>query len=507
MNRRSFLEGGTALLAVASSTGVISRAQAQENAPEERRFDREWLMEEARRLASEPYEEPSAELPAELADIGYDQYRDLRYRAEARIWSGEPTRFQLDLLHRGFIFRDPVRIALVENGVARPQRFSTALFDYGDQVPPPDDPELDFSGFRVRNPINAPDLWDEFAVFQGASYFRAVARGQVYGISARGLAIDTAEPDGEEFPAFRRFWIERPAPSQDSIVVHALLDSPSTTGVYQFTLTPGAETIIQVEAAIFPRVEIGKVGIAPLTSMFMFDPGDRAGIDDFRTAVHDSNGLQILTGAGEWLWRPLANPGELQISVFKDGSPRGFGLMQRARHYEDYHDLEARYERRPSLWIEPIGDWGAGSIELVEIPTENEVNDNIVAYWRPDGTVPPGGPWRFAYRMRWTDFVDPPGRMLVTKSTRAGAANDRNRRLFVIDFAAEEEVTPQGLTMEVSASSGEIVNSVIHRRQPEDVIRVSFELAPGSEPVSELRLRLLRDGSPVSETWLYRWIA
>jgi glucans biosynthesis protein len=510
MNRRDFLEGGSAFVAVALHLGAVDTVRAQDatSPVPAQPFDHKWLLEEARRLASGAYEEPAADLPPELAELGYDQYRDIRYKSEARIWAGEPTRFQLDLLHRGFIFRDHVRIAIVEQGKATPLRFSPALFDYGDRLQPPSaDARLDFSGFRVRNPINGPDVWDEFAVFQGASYFRAVGRGHVYGISARGLAINTAEPDGEEFPSFRSFWIEKPAPGQDRLVVHALLDSPSTTGAYRFVLTPGAETIMQVEGVIFPRVEIAKVGVAPLTSMFWFDPTNRAGVDDFRSAVHDSDGLQMLTGAGEWLWRPLANPRELQMSVFKDGSPQGFGLMQRARRYEDYHDLEAHYGRRPSLWIEPIGDWGAGSIELVEIPTENEINDNIVAYWRPDGAVRAGEPWRFAYRMRWTDAVEPRRRLLVTKSTRAGLANDRNRRLFVIDFAAEEEVTPQGLTMEVSASSGEIVNSVIHRAQPEDAVRVSFELAPGSERNSELRLRLLRDSSPVSETWLYRWTA
>lgn len=510
MNRRSFLHGGSALAALLAAAGHVAPSRAQEapDEPSTAPFNHEWLVGEARRLASETYQEPPRELPGELAEIGYDQYRDIRYRPEARIWAQDGLRFRLDLLHRGFIFVDPVEVAIVEHGVANPVRFSPALFEYGPSLrTPPENPELAFSGFRVRSPINAPDVWDEFAVFQGASYFRAVARGQLYGLSARGLALNTAGPEGEEFPAFRRFWIEHPGATQDTLVVHALLDSPSTTGAYRFFITPGAETVMEVEGTIFPRVEIAKVGIAPLTSMFMFDPTIPGRFDDFRPSVHDSNGLQMLTGAGEWLWRPLSNPADLQISMFRDHTPRGFGLTQRARRYEDFEDLEAGYEKRPSLWIEPVGDWGEGFVELVEIPTNSEFNDNVVAYWRPDGAVPPGGPWRFAYRMRWTDAVRPRSGVLVVKSTRAGLSLDRNRRLFVIDFAAAEEVTPRGLTMEVSTSSGEIVHPVLHEKQPEDAIRVTFELEPGDSPVSELRLRLLQDGKAVSETWLYRWTA
>ena len=504
MDRRRFLLGGSALLTLALAAAQTGAQEPAAGAAAPVPFNREWLIEEARRLAANAYEPPSTELPASLAELGYDQYRDIRYRPEARIWAEDGTEFELDLLHRGFIYQDRVTVSLVEDGMATPIPFSTSLFDYGPLVPPDTDDAFGFSGFRVRNRINTPEFWDEFLVFQGASYFRAVARGQVYGLSARGLAIDTAEPQGEEFPLFRHFWIERPGPDQFSLIVHALLDSPSTSGAYRFTITPGAETVIDVEGAIFPRQEIAKVGIAPMTSMFLFDGTNRAGFDDFRSAVHDSNGLQILTGAGEWLWRPLANSAQLQISSFNDRAPRGFGLIQRARRYEDFYDLEASYERRPSLWIEPLGDWGDGAVELVEIPTDGETNDNIVAYWRPNGPVPAGGPWNFSYRMRWTDLVRPQPGLLTVQASRMGLSFDRERRLFVIDFAARE-TEPEGLAIEVSASAGEVVNPVIHQRRADDLIRASFELDPGSESLSELRLRLMAGGNPVSETWLYRW--
>jgi glucans biosynthesis protein len=262
--------------------------------------------------------------------------------------------------------------------------------------------------------------------------------------------------------------------------------------------------VIDVEATVFPRQEIAKIGVAPLTSMFAFNATNRAGFDDFRPAVHDSDGLLMLTGAGEWLWRPLANPRDLQISAFQDRNPRGFGLMQRSRDFEDFQDPEARYERRPSLWIEPLGDWGKGFVELVEIPTANEYNDNIVAYWRPSGPAPAAIARSLSYRMRWTNTVRPAG-LLMTRTSHAGLTFDRKRRLFVIDFAGRDDTTPQGLALEVSASAGEIAKPTLHGTLPDGSVRVSFELDVEGIELSELRARLLAEGKPASETWMYRW--
>jgi glucans biosynthesis protein len=510
MNRRSFVLGASALAALAASARNAAIAQSQQSGPIP--FDHDWLVREAERLASEPYQSPEPELPEDYADLTYSQYRAIWFDPDAAIWMHEPTRFRLDLFHSGFVYRDPVQISLVEDGQATQIPFSPSLFEYGHLAKPPEHPDqMAFSGFRARTPINTPDAWQEFVVFQGASYFRAVGRNQFYGLSARGLAINTAEPEGEEFPLFRHFWIEKPPPDSSMLVVHALLDSPSTAGAYRFEIIPGAETVMEVEAAIFPREEIEKVGIAPLTSMFMFNGMNSAGFDDYRRAVHDSNGLLMLSGAGEWIWRPLANPGQLQISDFRDKAPRGFGLMQRARRYEDYLDQEAKYERRPSLWIEPNGDWGEGFVELVEIPTDKETNDNIVAYWRPSGPVPAGGPWRFDYRMRWTDGVRPPRELLSVQSSRSGLSFDHERRLFVVDFATSEDAPElpeaKSLNVEVSASKGEVVNAVVHDRQADGTLRVSFELDPGDAELSELRMRLSAGDKPASETWLYRWTA
>jgi glucans biosynthesis protein len=506
MNRRNFVGGSAALMALALEGRAISSALAQEMpGADSVPFSGEWLLDQARRLAQEDYQAPSADLPGEFADMGYDLYRDIRLKPEARVWANEPLQFEIDFFHRGFIFDDPVKIWIVDGGQARRMRFSPDLFTYGVNLQPPAaDPELDFSGFRIRSHINTPDVWDEFLVFQGASYFRAVGRNQLYGLSARGLAINTGSPEGEEFPAFRQFWIERPSPDSLTLVVHALLDSPSATGAYRFAASPGVDTVIEVNGAIFPRQPIEKIGLAPLTSMFVFDATNHGGFDDFRSAVHDSNGLQMLSGAGEWIWRPLANPTDLQISMFVDDQPRGFGLMQRARSYEDYSDLEAGYERRPSLWIEPLGNWGSGFVELVEIPTQSEIHDNIVAYWRPNGTVPAGGPWPFSYRMHWTDTVQPQG-LMVTTSSRMGLSLNRKKRQFVIDFRAVDGIGPEALRGELNASTGTASNLVVHERVVDETIRVTFELEPDGDNASELRLRLFAGDKTVSETWLYKW--
>jgi glucans biosynthesis protein len=274
-------------------------------------------------------------------------------------------------------------------------------FVLGPSVAKLKDEPIPISGFRVRTHINSPSAWDEFLVFQGASYFRSVGRDSLYGVSARGLALKTAHPTGEEFPIFTQFWIERPGTNASGIVIHALLESASTTGAYRFSVIPGLETLVDVDMTLIPRVPLESVGIAPLTSMFLFDESVRTRIDDFRDEVHDSDGLQVVLASGEQIWRPLANPTQLQVSSFTSVAPKAFGLIQRSRKPLDYQDLEAQYEKRPSAWIEPTSEWGAGALELLEIPSDRETNDNIITFWRPKDPIPAGKPWHASYRMRW----------------------------------------------------------------------------------------------------------
>ncbi|WP_445467023.1 glucan biosynthesis protein [Faunimonas sp. B44] len=500
------MSGLPAALAVASAALRSPAAFAQAPLPlldDPVPFSRDWLLETAQALSAEAYREPNNALPGDLGDMGYDLYRDIRYRPEARIWAGTEMPFTVDLFHRGFIYRDRVDIALVENGEARRIHYTPELFDFGKAPQPPADADVGFSGFRLRHPINAPDVWDEFLVFQGASYFRAVGQGQVYGLSARGLAIKTAAPEGEEFPRFTRFWIEAPGPQTREITIHALLDSPSTTGAYRFVIQPGVETVMEVEGTLYPRTELGGLGLAPLSSMFLFDATNRFRFDDFRPAVHDSNGLLMLTGNGEWLWRPLANPAELQLSAFRDQAPRGFGLMQRARSFDRFQDLEARYERRPSVWVEPLGDWGPGHVVLLEIPVDMEIHDNVTAFWRPADPLPQGEPWTCRYRLRWLQNVE--HELLAATASRSGLTMNQNRRIFAVDFKSPNLPPIDTLTLEVGASAGEVVHPVLQQNPNDGTIRASFQLDPGNEALSELRLRITADGKPASETWLYRW--
>ncbi|MCG6122717.1 MAG: glucan biosynthesis protein G [Microvirga sp.] len=480
-------------------------------------FSPEMVRERALALAAAQYEAVPETLPPSLASLDYDQYRDIRFRPDEALFGDGESPYTLQLFHIGFGYREPTSINLVSEGQARHVFFDPAMFSYGPTIPEPptETADLGFSGFRIHGHINTPEHADEFAVFQGASYFRAVARDQIYGLSARGLAIGTADAAGEEFPTFREFWIEEPRPGDDRIVVHALLDSPSAAGAYRFVIRPGVMTAMEVESELFPRIELTTVGMAPLTSMFYFAPHDRRGIDDFRPAVHDSEGLLVWNGAGEWIWRPLLNPRTLQISMFVDERPKGFGLMQRTRGLESYQDLEAEYHRRPSLWVEPVGDWGRGSVVLVEIPTSSEVHDNIVSFWRPETPLLPGKPFRFSYRLHWGD--GPPVNAGVGRVARAMAGlaevgrpqNERDKRIFVVDFVGNGLFAEGGEPIEVdaSATAGLLAPPVIEAKPELGGVRVAMQFDPEGAPVAELRCLLMRGGSPISETWLHRWLA
>ncbi|HEY1034432.1 MAG TPA: glucan biosynthesis protein G, partial [Pseudoxanthomonas sp.] len=355
-------------------------------------------------------------------------------------------------------------------------------------------------------------VYDELIAFLGASYFRALGKGHAYGLSARGLALGSGDAGAEEFPIFRAFWIEQPAPGADHLVVHALLDSPSVAGAFRFDMKPGAETVIDVQSRLYPRVDLARAGIAPLTSMFEFDAGDRVGTDDYRPAVHDSDGLAIFNGNGDQIWRPLSNPPRVQSSAFMDTHPRGFGLMQRKRGFGDYADIEARYHQRPSLWIEPRGRWGKGAVTLVEIPTGDEYHDNIVAFWRPDKPLRAGREHRFDYRMHWCDMHAWQSALAVVSDTRIGAAPDPARRLVVIDLEGGRLASmPRDakLTPDVWAARGEVSGAVVYPNPETQGWRLSFEFRPNTDSADgrdvELHARVLEGHAPLSETWLYRW--
>jgi glucans biosynthesis protein len=496
------------LVAVSVSfAGVAAmRQEPAGKAPSRYRFAENTVLEMAKRVAAEPHSPRVTDERSPVRQVSYDQYRDIRVNPESAVWRTEQVPFRLELLPSGWLFQNAVKVSVVEAGMARELSAPPGTFVLGPSVAKLKDQSIPPSGFRVRTHINSPSVWDEFLVFQGASYFRSLSRDGVYGVSARGLALKTAHPTGEEFPAFTHFWIERPSTNASGLVIHALLESVSTTGAYRFSVIPGVETIMDVDMTLIPRVALESVGIAPLTSMFLFDESVRTRIDDFRDEVHDSDGLQVLLASGEQIWRPLANPTQLQVSSFTNVAPKAFGLVQRSRKPLDYQDLEAKYERRPSAWIEPTSNWGAGAVELIEIPSDRETNDNIIAFWRPKDPIPAGKPWHASYRLRWNTQPRVTPALGRTTMTRSGPSFDGKRRLFVIDFR-EVGKTPDGIRIEAGTSAGKLGNVVLQPNPSTKGLRASFELTPGEATVAELRLRLMKGDRPVSETWLYRWTA
>jgi periplasmic glucans biosynthesis protein len=400
-------------------------------------FDFEDVATRARELAGAAYRAPAGQIPSELRDLDYDAYRDIRFRPERALWRAEKLPFELMFFHPGRNFVDPVKLNTIETGGVKRLEFDPALFDYGrNKIDAQKLKGVGFAGFRIHHALNKPGYKDEVVVFLGASYFRAVGQGQVYGLSSRGLAVDTAAPQGEEFPRFSEFWIERPRNGATTLTIYALLDSPRIAGAYRFVLTPGADTMMQVSARLYPREAGAKIGIAALNSMYTFGE-NQPGHDDYRPEVHDSDGLSIANGNGEWIWRPLVNPKRLLVTSFTALNPKGFGLMQRDRAPSSYEDPEALYERRPSAWVEPVGAWGAGRVELVLIPTPDETNDNIVAYWVPDTPLAPKQGFNIAYKLHWQMVGQTPpskGWVLQTRRGRGFVKQADGDLNFVVDF-------------------------------------------------------------------------
>ncbi|MGJ4900873.1 glucan biosynthesis protein G [Bradyrhizobium sp. HKCCYLS2058] len=499
MNRRQFIQSAAAIPVAASLARSASAAP-----PAAQPFSAATVRDLARALAAKPFAAPDDKLPDALAKLDYDAYRSIRFLPDHALWRGDDLPFQAQFFHRGSIYKDRVDIYEVADGQARPVAYRPEDFAFGQQVAAFPAADLGFAGFRIHAPMNRPDYYDEVCVFLGASYFRAVAKGEIYGLSARGLCIDTGEAKGEEFPVFKAFWLEKPTPGATAMVVHALLDSKSATGSYRFTIRPGETTVFDVEASLYPRVEIAHAGLAPMTSMFFFGPNDRNEADDFRPAVHDSDGLAMFNGKGEQLWRPLSNPRDLQVSVFNDLNPRGFGLMQRERSYAAYQDLESHFERRPSLWIEPIGDWGEGAVVLFEIPTKQEIHDNIAAFWRPKTPLAAKGEHNMTYRLHWGQ--DAPKPHALARVTRTGVGVHGEGRLFVLELEGDalKGLDPAQVKGVVSADKAEVTNIVTQPNPETGGWRLSFQCAVNGAPV-ELRAELTANDKLVSESWIYRW--
>ncbi|MEJ6388781.1 glucan biosynthesis protein [Gymnodinialimonas ulvae] len=497
MDRRLFM--GTALAGMASYGLPLA---AQSGLPS--------LLEAARALAREAYVAPSGVLPAPFEGLDYDAYRGIRPIVGQAALLPQGDGFTLDLMPPGLYFPDPVTVERQVDGVWSDFPLTPALFDfeprYFDEIPETS-PGAGFSGMRLRHPVNAPDRMDEVAVFQGASYFRAIGRAMVYGLSARAVALGTGGSVPEEFPRFTHMRVHEG--QGDHIRMEALIDSPSLTGHFDLVLRPGVDTVMDVNVTLFPRARLETIGIAPLTSMYLKGPMRDAASDDFRPRVHDSDVLFVENGAGERLWRPIGNPVSVETSAFGDVDPTSFGLFQTARTFEDFEDTEARYEARPSAVVRPQSAWGPGAVLLVEIPTGTEFLDNIVAFWRPEAALEAGGEYRYDYRIDWTlsaPDTQSPARILASRSGREHEFPGTRR--FVIDFDGSAEGLMPDLSVSGDGSTPEMLRGLALFDLPDGRgQRATFLVTPGEETRAlELRL-VLRDaaGLAVSPVWLHRW--
>ncbi len=472
----------------------------------------------AGQMALEPYRADRQKSVPEWMRAGkmtYDQWRDIRFRPERALFRAEKLPFQVQLFHPGLYFERSVQVNVVDAAGVHPFPYSTALFDYGKnkfaaKIPS----DIGYAGLRIHYQLKSKEYFDEVAVFLGASYFRAVGRDNVWGLSARGLAIDTVEPGGEEFPSFVEYWLEKPAPDATHFVLYALLDGPTATGAYRFDVTPGEQTSMAVEVVLFARgTRAAKFGLAPLTSMFFFGENTTRKFEDFRPEVHDSDGLLLHFAGGEWLWRPLDNPPRIDVASFAMRDPHGFGLIQRDRAFDHHQDLETRAERRPSAWVEPRGGWGDGHVQLVEIPTDDEKLDNVVAYWVPAVPPQPGAPLRYGYTLRW--FVDDPGRppgarVVATRRDRGTVDTSHDGYRYVVDFegealrALDDSSTPRGV---VTATNGaKVYDEHVYKNPVTGGFRLTFQVKPKDHEPVELRAYLERNGDVLSETWSYVWL-
>ena len=493
---------------VAGTRGAIP-AEAPPEQPKDASFNPNMVVDRARELAKTGHKAPSTDLAAPFANLNYDQYVGIRLRPDAVIWAQSNVGFAIEPLPRGFIFSAPVAVNLVEDNVVKPVQITAAAFDFGKIPPPPPTTPVGLSGFRVlETSPNTPPV--EAAIFQGASFMRAIARGQNLGVVSRALSIRTADPKGEEFPFIREVWIERPSLANVALVVHALIDSESMTGAYRFTLRPGDATIVDTECTLFARAAVDNYGLGGMTAMFAFNPINRKAVDDVRAAVCEVSGLQMLNGKGEWIWRPVSNRETLQVSAFLDTNPGGFGLLQRDRGFAHFEDDGQHWEQRPSLWIEPIAEWGEGSVQLVEIPTDSETNDNIICFWRPKTPLRAGGEISFAYRQFWCWLPPTRPTLAVVTDSRGGHGANAKLRRFLVEFSSDQFSNPaflQDIKPALSTSVGKIASVQHFLSQERKTFRVLFELDPGGESLAEMRLVLENNGKPVSETWLYRWTA
>ncbi len=522
VDRRDFL----ALIGALAGAGALTGDAAAQGAPElaygpAEGFSYEGLRARARELATRAYVAPASPSREILEKIDYDAHGKIRFKTDYALFADGPGRFPATFFHLGRYFTKPVRMHAVADGKAREILYRESYFDMPADSPARQLPQgAGFAGFRFQEARDGAKDWrkNDWVAFLGASYFRAIGADYQYGLSARGLAIDVARPTPpfqEEFPDFTHVWLEARADEPDAVRAYALLDSPSVVGAYAFVMRRGKGVVIDVDCEIHLRRPVARFGVAPLTSMYWYSETAKQTAIDWRPEVHDSDGLALWTGTGERIWRPLHNPTRTGVSAFADENPRGFGLIQRDREFDHYLD-GVNYERRPSVWVEPKSGWGAGAVELVEIPTDDEIHDNIGAFWVPKAPTAAGQVHAFSYRLHWLSdepYPSPLARVVATRlgnGGQPGTARPKGVRKFMIEFAGGDLGTvPYGVKPEVvlSASRGSFSYILVEPMPGErfGVWRAQFDLtAEGGDPI-EMRAFLKLGDKVMSETWLYQY--
>jgi len=523
VHRREILKTALVLaagqLSYAPLAGAAAPAATAGGTGPAKAFDYAWLKGQARSLADNLFQASKDILPPAMGALSYDQYQSLRFRTDRSLWGDAGLPFRLQFFHVGRGFAQAVHLFEVIDGQAREIIYDPSMFEFDKAGIDPAvmRDHAGFAGFRVQF---VTDWKDDIAAFLGAAYFRAVGGDtRQYGLSARALAVDTAFPRPEEFPRFTSFWFERPAKGQASITLYALMDSPSVAGALRFQIAPGGTQVMDIDSALYPRKPIERLGIAPLTSMFFYAENDRRGVNDWRPEIHDSDGLSIWTGAGEWIWRPLTNPAQNHLNSFFDENPRGFGLLQRDRNWDHYQDDGVYYDRRPSLWVEPKSGhgWGKGAVQLFEIPTVDETFDNIVAFWNPAEKTKAGQEMLFSYRLYWgtrMPYASPLAQTIATRTGIGGTVGQKRQYYswhFAVDFAGGELgalAKDANVEAVISTSKGATEHVTAHYVDEIKGYRALFDVRPpdDSNDIIDLRLYLRIGSRPLTETWIYQWM-
>ena len=525
VDRRTMLKG-VAATALSLSAAAEARAAATDalQLDEARPFSFDGLKAMARERARNPYVAPTRPSPDIVEKINYEEWGKIRFKMEDALFAEGPGRFPISFFHLGLFFQKAVDMHVVSGGQSRKIIYDQSYFEMPEDSVARQLPKgVGFAGMRVQEPRDGALDWrkNDWVAFLGAAYFRAIGELNQYGLSARGVALDVAVAGrGEEFPDFTNFFIDG-APTGDTLTVYALMEGPSIVGAYKFAMTRTRAVLMDIDCSLFTRVEVSRFGLAPLTSMYWYSETKKDTAIDWRSEVHDSDGLSLWTGAGEHIWRPLNNPPRITVSAFADENPRGFGLCQRDRIFDHYQD-GVYYDRRPTLWVEPRPaddgqGWGRGAIQLCEIPTDDEIHDNVVAMWVPEKPVPAGSETTLAYRLHWVAEEPYPSGLARVVATRLGRGGQpglprpRGVRKFVVEFLGGPlAALPFGVKPEmvVSASRGSLDGYRLIEAVPDGVSghwRAQFDLkVDGPDPV-EMRCFLKAGDQVATETWLFQY--